>query len=225
MELITKFIVDGFTNLVASVVWFGASLLANILAHDICVSADRTCTKIIHQAARRLAPFDQEFGEFEMLGDLSERDTVYDKYRHAIGCYLAAGRMRRRAQTITLAINFRVPGVGAVPLTLKLKPVLMSVIFAAVGEKMPGPFRRASIAGVVLYIFAKLGLSAHRLGPGMLERFVDQFQHYKTWEYECRVMRKGLDLNVGKLLKLLLVAPKRFPAVAEKFIEIFRKKE
>ena len=45
MESITKLIVDGFTNLVASVVWFGASPGAEILAHGICVSADRTCTK------------------------------------------------------------------------------------------------------------------------------------------------------------------------------------
>jgi hypothetical protein len=82
---------DLITNIAASVFAFAAGLLTNILAHDICVSADRVCTKIIRRAARRLAPFDQEPLEVEWLGDLSERETVYEKYRHAVGCYIAAG--------------------------------------------------------------------------------------------------------------------------------------
>jgi hypothetical protein len=40
--------------------------------------------KIIYRAAYRLAPIDQEPVELEWLGDLNERETVFEKYRHAI---------------------------------------------------------------------------------------------------------------------------------------------
>lgn len=91
---------DLIASIVASIVTFVAGLLGNILAHDICASADRTCARIIHTASRRLAPFDCEPVEQEWLADLYERATVREKYQHAIGCFLSAGKMRRQAQTV-----------------------------------------------------------------------------------------------------------------------------
>jgi hypothetical protein len=133
---------DLITNVFVSVLTFAAGLLTHILAHDICASADRACTKIIHCAARRLAPFDQQPVELEWLGDLSERATVYEKYRHAMGCYVAAGGMRRRAVTVTIAMNFRIHGVGIVPLTLKLGPPLLVSAFFAAADSKNGIMRR-----------------------------------------------------------------------------------
>ena len=82
-----------------------------------------------------------------MSGHLSERDTVTEKHRDAHRFRdLAAGRMRRRAQTITLAMNFRVPGVGAVLRTLKLKPGIHVGDLRCGRRKNAGPVsRRASI--------------------------------------------------------------------------------
>lgn len=93
---------DLIAHIVASVFAFVAGLLTDILAHDICMSADRVCTRIIRHAARRMAPFDPESVELEWLSDLSERETVYEKYHHAVGCYVVAGGMRRRALTVKL---------------------------------------------------------------------------------------------------------------------------
>ena len=78
------------TNILAWLFAFVAGILGNIIAADICLSADRTCKKIIHRAARRLAPFDQEPVELEWLDHLCDSDTIYEKYRHAIGCYARA---------------------------------------------------------------------------------------------------------------------------------------
>jgi len=107
---------DLIANIAAWVLAFFASVLGNIWAHDICASADRTCTKIVRGAARRLAPFDQESGEQEWLADLNDRLTVREKYQHAIGCYLVAGKMRRAAIKVTLVLCFHIDAVGDVPL-------------------------------------------------------------------------------------------------------------
>ena len=80
---------------IAGVLAFLAGIVGNIFAHDICASVDTVCTKIIKAAAARLAIFDREETEQEWLSDLSEYETVTDKYRHAVGCYLAAPKMRR----------------------------------------------------------------------------------------------------------------------------------
>jgi hypothetical protein len=62
-----------------------------------CASANSICAKIIKAAAARLALFDQDSSEQEWLADLQEQQTVTEKYRHAVGCFLAAPKMRRYA--------------------------------------------------------------------------------------------------------------------------------
>jgi hypothetical protein len=89
--------VDLIAQVVAAVLSFLASIIGNIFAHDICASADLVCTKIIKAAATRLARADQAHTEQEWIAGLHEYDTVFQKYRHAVGCYLAAPAMRRCA--------------------------------------------------------------------------------------------------------------------------------
>jgi hypothetical protein len=89
--------VDLIAQAIGAVLAFFASIIGNIFAHDICSSADSVCAKIIKAAAVRLAPFDRDSTEREWLADLHEYQTVAEKYRHAVGCFLAAPGMRRFA--------------------------------------------------------------------------------------------------------------------------------
>jgi hypothetical protein len=82
---------------IGAVLAFFFGIIGNIFAHDICASANSVCAKIVKAAAARLAAFDQDSTEQEWLGDLQEHQTVAEKYRHAIGCFLAAPKMRRCA--------------------------------------------------------------------------------------------------------------------------------
>lgn len=98
---------DLIAQVVAAVLTFLASIIGNIFAHDICASADSVCAKIIKAAVARLAAFDQDSTEQEWLADLHEHQTVFEKYRHAVGCFLAAPKMRRCA--------LKAPFVGEAP--------------------------------------------------------------------------------------------------------------
>lgn len=88
---------DLIAQVVAAVLSFLAGIVGNIFAHDICASADSVCAKIVKAAAARLAAFDQASTEQEWLADLRDYETVTEKYRHAVGCFLAAPKMRRCA--------------------------------------------------------------------------------------------------------------------------------
>lgn len=98
---------DLIAQVVAAVLSFLASIAGNIFAHDICASANSVCSRIIKAAAARLAAFDQISTEQEWLVDLREHQTVFQKYRHAVGCYLAAPKMKRCA--------LKAPLVGKAP--------------------------------------------------------------------------------------------------------------
>jgi hypothetical protein len=142
-------------SITASIQAFFASVLGNLLAHDICVSADRTCSKIIRNAASRLAAFDRESRESEWLADLHERETVREKYQHAIGCFLVAGNMRRRAEAVMLVLSF-----GAVPLTLKLNSRVLKPLFLKAATAKSKQISEAAIVLGILYLTFKLRRSA-----------------------------------------------------------------
>jgi hypothetical protein len=216
---------DLMVNIVVSVLTLVASVLTSILAHDICLSANRTCAKIIKRAALRLAPIDQEAVELEWLGDLDERETVWEKYRHALGCYIAAGSMRRRSLTLTIALNFHVTGVGTVPLTIELGPSLLaSTFFMAASTRMPRWVRRASIVAFIIYTFGKLLLSAHRIGPGSLKRFLQETNRFKEWGYEAHLGRRGLDLDLSKILRAMVLNPSQIPLITKTLNDALNKK-
>ena len=88
---------DLIAQAIAAVLAFFFGIIGNIFAHDICASVNSICAKIIKAAAARLTPFDRNPTEQEWLAGLQEHQTVTEKYRHAVGCFLAAPKMRRYA--------------------------------------------------------------------------------------------------------------------------------
>jgi hypothetical protein len=151
---------DLIASVIAAALGFIVSIFGNVVAHDICVSADRTCTKIIRRAAGRLAPLDRQLRESEWLADLYERETVREKYQHAIGCFLIAGKMRREASALILALNLQVSGVGNIPLTFKLNSRFVKPLFLKAATTKSKSFNEVAIVLGILYLRFKLIRSA-----------------------------------------------------------------
>ncbi|WP_316219088.1 hypothetical protein [Bradyrhizobium sp. SZCCHNR2026] len=135
---------DLIAQIVAAIVSFLVGIAGNVFAHDICVSADKICTKIIKAAAARLAPFEKGDTEKAWLVDLTEHLTVFEKYRHAIGCYLIAPKMR----SFALEMVERPPIVhGASNLVWKRRS-----LWVWEGRwKCPGPLGLFPVKSVKLY--------------------------------------------------------------------------
>jgi hypothetical protein len=210
---------DVIANVIAFILSFVAGVIGNIVAHDICVTSDARCKKIIARATARLAPFDRAETEKEWLGDLSERETAHAKYYHAIGCYLAAPQMRRQATTIKINVSFRVPPVGTVPLIVTIDP-----IFGAAFLNRTNGLNWLSkyvLAATIIYYFCKVLLAAHRLGPGCLRRFLNDTKNFKKWDVDVKATRKGLELDFSKHVKLWLIDKKRGTEAFKRVAEIF----
>jgi hypothetical protein len=212
---------DLIVNIASWVLAFIASVLGNILAHDICTSADRTCTKIVCAAARRLAPFDRESGEQEWLADLHERETVREKYQHAFGCYLVAGKMRRHAETITVQLRFEIAGVGTVPLSINPSSKLAQLSFAA-GNSRFHRIKSANAIILILYIGYKFAKSTQKLGPGKLRKLFESLNDYRNWGYSASLQRKGLDIKLDKLFRAMVLNPDGAPALLRKLTETLK---
>jgi hypothetical protein len=193
---------DVIANIAALIVTFVVGVFGNIVAHDICATADARCARIIGRAAKRLAAFDIETTEQEWLADLSERETVREKYRHAIGCYLAAPRMRRQAQTVTISVRFIVKSVGIVPFAITIDPVFGTRLLNAMGDKTV--FSRSLTKVLIFYHLGKIMIAAYRLGPGCLPRFVNELKNYKKWEVEVQASRKRWNMDFSKVARLYL---------------------
>jgi hypothetical protein len=101
---------------------------------------------------------------------------------------------------------------------------MVSTFFAAADPKMPRWLSNLIIGAFVLYAFAKLLLSARRLGPGSLERFINEFKQFKKWEYEAHIGRKGLDLDLSKIFRAMVLYPKRIPQIAKAVDDALKKK-
>lgn len=211
MGLITIILVWIFSTL--------ANLITNVLSNDICASADRVCKKIIQNAASRLASFDRQSFESEWLSDLSERETTSEKYKHAIGCFLVAGKMRRQAEMITIEMKLLVVGIGRVPLTVSLGPSLLSSVLYSTC-KLPRVMQYPVSLIFVCYMFAKLLRSAHRTAPEKLQHFANQLRHdkLKEWSYEAHIVSKGFNLDVSKWLRMMVLHPDMIPQILDSFL-------
>jgi hypothetical protein len=207
---------DLIANIIAWILTFIASVVGNILAHDICTSADRTCAMIIHNAASRLAHFDRESGELEWLADLYERQTVSEKYRHAIGCFLVAGKMRREATTVTVAMNFQITGVGAVPLTLSLTSRFMWPTFTRLMSAKYTWIKHATVLTAMLYVLVKFIRSARRSLSPEFKITREHIKQYKSWGYDAHIKRKGMDLHVNHIFRAMVLQPQRIPKIIKK---------
>lgn len=124
--------------LLAGIFAFAGGVIGNILANDLCVSATDLCAQIIRRAARRIGDEPQQARyEEEWLADLAERETVYAKYRHAIGCYLVSGKIRREARKLTLHVLYVVPHFGKLHVQFNLSSrILLPLWFAAIGSNV-----------------------------------------------------------------------------------------
>lgn len=191
---------DLIANIVSVVLTFIAGVIGNIVAHDICATADARCSKILGCAAKRLAPFDIEATQMEWLADLSERETVREKYRHAIGCYLVAPRMRRQAMTVRIAVKFKVNSVGTVPLTITVDPIFGTWLLSAIGKQ--SRLSKSLLRVFIVYQLGKVFVAAHKLGPGNLQRFTNELRNFKNWDFDVKAGRKGNVLDFSKLAKL-----------------------
>jgi hypothetical protein len=212
---------DVIANIVSVVLTFVAGIIGNIVAHDVCTTADARCAKIIGRAAKRLAPFDIEATELEWLADLAERETVREKYRHAIGCYLAAPRMRRQAQTVTISIKFKVNSVGEVPLRIAIDPIFGTRLLNALGKQ--SVLSKPLWLMIGIYQFSKVMVAAHRLGPGRLQRFVKEFANFKKWDFDVKAGRKGLMMDFSKILKLYAIDRQAGIKYLKEYVEILTK--
>lgn len=209
---------DLIANIASFVLSFIAGVLGNIVAHDICATADARCSKNIRRAAKRLAHFDVEATELEWLADLNERETVREKYRHAIGCYLAAPRMRRQALTVSIAMKFKVNSVGTVPCTITIDPIFGTWLMHAIGKQ--SRFSSWLLEIVIVYQYGKLCVAAQRLGPGSLHRFLNEFENYKKWEFDVKMGRKGRTLDLSKIAKLYVLNQRAGPIFMKRYSEI-----
>ncbi|PAY05360.1 hypothetical protein CK489_28640 [Bradyrhizobium sp. UFLA03-84] len=210
---------DLIANIIASAVAFIASVAGSIMAYDICISADRTCAKIIRKAAGRLAAFDRQSGEAEWIADLCERRTVREKYQHAIGCFLVAGKMRRQAETVTVALSFQIADVGTVPLSLKLNSRVVGPLFVKAIALKPLWIKRTAFIIGGLYLLSKFIRSANASLPPGLKVKREHLNQYKTWGYGAHIIRKGIDLDLGKIFQVMVLQPERIPELMKKVAE------
>jgi hypothetical protein len=212
---------DLIAVIISGVLTFFVSVLGSIMAHDICSSADMACEKIIHKASCRLAAFECLLVEQEWLADLHERETVFEKYRHAIGCFLAAGKMRRQAESVTVLLNFQIDGVGTVPLTLNMTSRLTQLSFAA-GSSRFGWVKSANALLMILYFMLRFGRSTYKLGPGKVQKLADSLKDYKNWGYSARLQRKGLDIELDKVFRAMVLNPKEAPTILRRVSEALK---
>jgi len=210
---------DLIANALAFLFGFAGSIYGNILATDICATADARCEWIIGRAVARLAEFDRDEMERDWLSNLHECDTVQSKYAHAIGCWLAAPQMRRRALTLRIALQFKVASVGTVPFNLTIDPIFGARLLNLIdGPKL---IVKPLVVSVIVYHFTKVLCAVHRLGPGSLHRFLNECHNIKKWDVDVHVTRKGFDFDASKLVKLYMLDKTKGQEAFNKLAEIF----
>lgn len=198
------------SSFLAAALAFIGSIIGNVMANDLCVSAPRTCTFIIQHAARRLGKYKGRYEE-EWLAHLAEQETVYEKYRHAIGCYLSVGPIRRQAKKVTLYVEYTIPYYGPVEIAFNLSSQILAPLwFAAIRSK----YRFLRSCGWVvggLYFGARLVIGVKRKHPTQMAQFVKfataaaNDKSIADWPFEARVTKNGRSMDftkVGQTIKL-----------------------
>lgn len=184
------------TSVLAAILAFFGSILGNVMANDLCMSAPRICTLIIRQAAKRLGRHKERYEE-EWLADLSERETVYAKYQHAIGCYLGAERIRRQARKVTLHVVYAVPHFGPVEMTFNLNSRIITPLWFAVIDSRFNFLQRAGWLLGIFYFLFRFVRGVRAKHPGRMPQFLKlasaaiQDHSIKGWSFEAKVTRDG----------------------------------
>jgi hypothetical protein len=157
-----------------------------------------------------------EATEAEWLADLAERETIREKYAHSIGCYLAAPKMRRQATTIRLAVKFKIGSGGTVPFTFAIHPVYSMPLYSFACR--PNAFSKGLLNALIVYALAKILRAAKQNGG--ISAFAGELKNYKSWDYELKVQRKGLELDFSNVLKAYAINPSYGREVLQKYVNI-----
>ena len=200
-------------SFLAGVFAFVGGVVGNILASDLCGSANGTCSRIIKAAAKRTGDeAHQKRYEEEWLADLAERETVNAKYRHAIGCYFISRKIHRESQKISLYVLYFVPRYGKVLLKFNLSSWLLSVWFAAMGSKIGFIQNNAMRAGVMYYV-ARFARTAYRDEPKRLPHLIGlagealKDKSLKEWPFKVKISRSGKSWDLTDISHLILKEP------------------
>ncbi|HVQ69424.1 MAG TPA: hypothetical protein VMT08_18185 [Bradyrhizobium sp.] len=204
MELLTSFLAGIFA--------FVGGILGNVMANDLCASAPRTCAFIIRRAAKRLGNHKGRYEE-EWLADLSDRETVYEKYNHAIGCFLSAGRIRRQARKVTLYVVYTVPHFGPVEVTFNLSSRIITPLwFATIGSSYSF-VRKCGWAVGAVYFLVRFVVGVRKKHPERMPQFAKfateaiNNKSIANWPFEVRVTKYGKSHNFTSIGKAVSQQP------------------
>jgi hypothetical protein len=111
--------------------------------------------------------------------------------------------MRRKALTVRIAVKFKIESVGTLPFTISIDPILGSAVLHAIGKQTR--FSKFLLSSFVVYQFAKVLFAAHKLGPGNLQRFLNETKNFKKWGFDVKAIRKGLTLDFSSIAKLYAI--------------------
>jgi hypothetical protein len=73
---------------------------------------------------------------------------------------------------------------------------------------------------VFVYQYGKILVAAHRLGPGSLQRFLNEFKNFKKWDFDVKVGRKGRTLDLSKLAKVYALDQQAGLKFLDRYVEI-----
>lgn len=184
------------TSILAGIFAFVGGILGNVMANDLCVSAPRTCAFIIRRAAKRLGRHKGRYEE-EWLADLNERETVYEKYEHAIGCFLSAGSIRQQARKVTLYVVYTVPHFGPIEMAFNLSSRIITPLwFATIGSEYRF-LRKCGWAVGALHFIIKFAMGVKTKHPERMTQFAkfataaSNDKSIANWPFEVRVTKYG----------------------------------
>jgi hypothetical protein len=64
-------------------------------------------------------------------------------------------------------------------------------------------FSKSLLTITIVYQFGKVLVAAQRLGPGSLHRFLNEVKNFKKWDFDVKMGRKGLTLDLSTKLCVL----------------------
>jgi hypothetical protein len=207
-------------SFLAGIFAFAGGIIGNILANDLCVSANKLCTRIISRAAKRVGDdAQQKRYEEEWLADLAERETVYSKYQHAIGCYLISSEIRRESRKLVLHVLYFVPRYGKVWLKFNFSSrILLPIWFWTMDSKFVFVKNSALWLVMAYYVF-RFARVAHVDQPGRLPQLVNlagealKNKSLKDWPFNVKLSRNGTSWNLTSLARGVLKDPNLITAL------------
>lgn len=163
-----------------------------------------------------------------MLADLSERETVYEQYKHAVGCYLSAGCIRRQARKVTLHVTYTIPHFGPVEVTFNLSSRIIAPLwFNAIGSNYSF-LRSCGWWAGILYFLGRFVVGVKRKHPRQMPQFAKfattaiNDKSIASWPFEVRVTKYGkshdftdIGRSIAERPSLLFVA---YESIREKLV-------